>query len=79
VVHNQLDGSLSRRDREIIEVFPDYAAARLLGARRRYEASWRVLFDQVADIRQAGAETQRQDKEVTSMSYVGEYCLGTDT
>jgi hypothetical protein len=39
------------KDREIvIEVFPDYAAIRLLGTRTRYEASWRAIHDLAAEI-----------------------------
>ena len=39
------------KEREIvIEVFPDYAAIRLLGTRTRYEASWRSIFLMGAEI-----------------------------
>jgi hypothetical protein len=39
------------KDREIvIEVYPDYAAVRLLGTRTRYEASWRAIHDLAAEI-----------------------------
>lgn len=34
----------------VIEVYPDYAAVRLLGTRTRYEVSWRGVFDLAAEI-----------------------------
>jgi hypothetical protein len=51
------------KDREIvIEVFPDYAAVRLLGTRTSYEASWRTLFDVAAEI-YARRERERRKAE----------------
>jgi hypothetical protein len=42
-----------------MEVFPEYAAVRLLGTRTRYEVSWRVMFELAAEIR---AQRERQRK-----------------
>jgi hypothetical protein len=46
----------------VIEVFPDYAAVRLLGTRTSYEASWRTLFDVAAEI-YARRERERRKAE----------------
>lgn len=43
----------------VMEVFPEYAAVRLLGTRTRYEVSWRAVFDLAAEI-QARRELQRR-------------------
>jgi len=51
------------KDRDIvIEVFPDYAAVRLLGTRTRYEVSWRGVFDVAAEI-YARKEKERRKNE----------------
>jgi len=51
------------KDREIvIEVYPDYAAVRLLGTRTRYEASWRAIHDLAAEI-YARREKERRSAE----------------
>ena len=51
------------QDREIaMEVFPEYAAARLLGTLTRYEVSWRAIFDLAAEIR-ARRERKRKAEE----------------
>ncbi len=51
------------KDRSIvIEVFPDYAAVRLLGTRTRYEVSWRGVFDVAAEI-YARRERERRKAE----------------
>ena len=46
----------------VIEVFPEYAAVRLLGTRTRYEVSWRAIFDLAAEIR-ARRERQRKREQ----------------
>ena len=46
----------------VIEVFPEYAAVRLLGTRTRYEVSWRAVFDLAAKIH-ARRERQRKREE----------------
>jgi hypothetical protein len=46
----------------VIEGFPEYAAVRLLGARTRYELSWRAVFELAADIH-ARRERQRKHGE----------------
>ena len=52
--------NISASHREIVmEVFPEYAAVRLLGTRTRYEVSWRAIFDLAAEIR---AQKERQPK-----------------
>jgi hypothetical protein len=43
----------------VMEVFPEYAAVRLLGTNTRYEVSWRAIFDLAAEIR---AQRERQRK-----------------
>ena len=51
------------REREIVmEVFPEYAAVRLLGTRTRYEVSWRAIFDLAAEI-YARRERERKGEE----------------
>ena len=51
------------KEREIvIEVFPDYAAVRLLGTRTKYQVSWRSVFDLAAEI-YVRRERQRKRKE----------------
>jgi hypothetical protein len=51
------------REREIVmEVFPEYAAVRLLGTRTRYGVSWRTIFDLAAEIR-ARRERERKSEE----------------
>ena len=48
------------QEREIVmEVFPEYAAVRLLGTRTSYEVSWRAIFDLAAEIR-ARRDLQRK-------------------
>jgi len=62
VVRNELDRPLPGRKREMLmEVFPEYAAVRLLGTRTRYEVGWRAIFDLAAEIR---AQRERQRKLV---------------
>jgi hypothetical protein len=46
----------------VIEVFPEYAAVRLLGTRTRYEISWRGVFDVAAEIH-ARKEKERRKAE----------------
>jgi hypothetical protein len=46
----------------VVEGFPEYAAVRLLGARTRYEVSWRAVFELAADIH-ARRECERKHRE----------------
>lgn len=49
------------KDREIvIEVFPEHASVRLLGARTRYEISWRGVFDLAAEIHARRERAQKK-------------------
>jgi hypothetical protein len=51
------------KNREIvIEVFPEYAAVRLLGTRTRYQTSWRTFFDVAAEIYDRGSESAGKRK-----------------
>jgi hypothetical protein len=51
------------REREIVmEVFPEYAAVRLLATRTRYEVCWRAIFEFAAEIR-ARKERERKFEE----------------
>jgi hypothetical protein len=51
------------REREIVvEVFPEYAAVRLLGTRTKYEVSWRAISDLASEIR-ARRERERKGEK----------------
>lgn len=45
----------------VIEVYPEYAAVRLLGTRTRYEVSWRGIFDLAAEIH---ARREREARKI---------------
>ena len=51
----------------VIEGFPEYAAVRLLGARTRYEVSWRAVFELAAEIH-AKQERERKHRERRAMN-----------
>ena len=51
----------------IIEGFPEHARVRLLGARTRYEVSWRAVFELAAEIH-ARRERQRKHGERRAMN-----------
>jgi hypothetical protein len=58
----------------VIEVFPEYAAVRLLGTRSRYEVSWRAVFELAAEVyarREGQRRREERRAEVTRASNLG--------
>ena len=64
-ITNSTDRYRGKERAIVMEVVPEYAAVRLLGARTRYEVSWRAVFDLAAEIHMRRELQRRREARKT--------------